>query len=202
VRFDDDALAPAVHALRVTADQPREALAEMHYAVTGRGAYAVLEEGDRVATGLAAEQAIGTVADRIRRRVLDHLSLGGWTAARAGIARVDRGRVLVLGDDDRAFTSRLRREGHEVEGDDLVFFRGEEVVSLPQPSSSDVQLGRPTAVVVVRHGSGDPTCTPVASGEVVEALLAATVPSWAPPGRVLRACVDLAGNVDGYRVER
>jgi hypothetical protein len=201
IRFEDDALASPLQAVAVTAAQPRRPVAEMQYAVVGEGRHTVLEEGDRLATGLVGADAVATVAARCRARVLDHLSLGGWAAARAGIAGIEGRRLLVLGDEAGALTSHARAHAHAVEGDELVFFRDGQAVCLPQPWSSDVGMGPVAAAVIVTSGHTEALCAPVASGEVVEALLAATLPSWTPRGQVLRAGIGLVGNVDGYRID-
>jgi len=201
IRFEDDALASPLQAVAVTAAQPRRPVAEMRYAVAGERRHTVLEEGDRLATGLADADAVATVAARCRARVLDHLSLGGWAAARAGIAGIGGRRLLVLGDEAGALTSHARAHAHAVEGDELVFFRDGQAVCLPLAWSSDVEVGPVDAAVIVAPGQTDAPCAPVASGEVVEALVAATVPSWKPPAQVLRSCIGLVGGVDGYRID-
>jgi hypothetical protein len=200
VTFENGALAPALMTLAVTADQPRTPVAEMHYAVEGDEHYRVLEEGDTVASDVAAPDAVAAIADRIRRRVLDHLSVGGWTAAQAAIVRADGRRMLVLGDEDNAFTSRVRSAGDVVEGDDLVFFRNGIAVSLPQTSSAGLMEGPVAAAAVVRVGDTEEPWAALTSGQLVEALVAATLPVWKPSGDVLRACVALVGDVDGYSV--
>jgi hypothetical protein len=182
VRFEDEGLRAAVDALAVSADQPRQAVAEMHYAIEGDGPYAVLEEGDRLSAGLSASDAVEVVSTRCRARVLDHLDVSGWTGARAGVARVEGRSVLVLGDA----------------GDDLVFFRAGMAVNLPTPSSTEVVEASVTAVAVVE--AADEPRAPLDTGQVVEALVAATLPSWKPPGDILRACVELVRGADGYRV--
>jgi len=152
-----------------------------------------------MAAGLSAGDAVEAVAERCRARVLDHLSVGGWTVAWGGIVGVDGQRVLVVGDADGAYIGHARAAGWPVEGDDLVVFRGREAVCLPQPSSTtDITAGAVTSVVVV--GRGDGPRVPLNTGQVVEALVAVTVRSWKPPADVLRACVELVGGADGYRV--
>ena len=199
VRFEDDSLEPEMAAMAVSARQPREAAGEMHYVVEGSGPYAVLEEGARQAAGLSTTEVAGALAARCRARVLDHLSLGGWTAASGAIVHADGRRVLVLGDDSGAVVDRLRTTGEFVEGDDLVFFRAGAAVCLPQPSSVDIVEGPVSAVAVVAPATDGPYQA-LTTGDVVEALVTATLPSWTPPANVLRACLDLVRGADGYQV--
>ena len=189
-----------MQSLVVTYRQPRAPVAAMHYEVVGCAPYAVLEEGDRVATGLSAGEAVTTIAARCQARLLDHLSLGGWVAARAGIAWIGGRRALVLGDEARAVTIRLRATGHAVEGDELVFFRGGEAVCLPQPSSPRVELRPVDDVVLVGDPNGADGSAPVNTAEIVQALLGATVTALGPPGKLLAACVALVGHADGRRL--
>ena len=66
--------------------------------------------------------------------------------------------------------------------------------------ASEVALGPVTAVAVVAGGSPDTSRTPLPSGEAVEALIGVTLASWKPSAEVLRACVDLVGGIDGFRI--
>jgi hypothetical protein len=200
VHLEDDTLQPALQSLVVTYRQPRAPIAAMHYDVVGCAPYAVLEEGDRAATGLSAGEVVTTIAERCRARLLDHLSLGGWVAARAGIAWIDGRRALVLGDEERAVTTRLRATGHVVEGDELVFFRDGEAVCLPQPCSPRVELRPVDSVVLVSDPSSADGSAPLNTADIVQALLGATVTALAPSGKLVAACVALVAHARARRL--
>jgi hypothetical protein len=196
VHAEDESVAPAVRSLVVTTDQPHEPVARMRYDILGSSPYAVLEEGDRLAAGLARPEAVATIADRCRSRLHDHLSLGGWMAARAAIMRTGGRRLLVLGDEPGALAARLHADGHEVEGDELVFFRAGQAVCLPGPRSRRVELGPIDGVALGGYPRPGPSGR-VTTGEVMQALLAAIVSTASPPRDLVAECVALVGQADG-----
>jgi hypothetical protein len=131
----DEALEPAFRVLANSAEQPVEPRSTLHYAVAGRGPYAVSEEGDHLSTLERPPDVVSLVSGRCQARLLDHLSLGSWVAIRAGVVRVKDRRALIVGDKGVARTAlllRLLQDGHAVEGDALAFIRGGQVVCLPR----------------------------------------------------------------------
>lgn len=204
VGFEDESLGPLVESLAVTDEQPRDAVSTVHYQVVGDGPYVVLEEGDRLAAGVSNLDAVALLAARVRARVVDHLTVGSWVAVRGGVARVAGRRVLLVPAADAdvdlgEVLSPLRRGGHPVEGDDLVFLRDGVAVCLPRPCSSDVQLA-PVDVVVVLGRGAQGEAAPMSALDAVQALVAVAVPLWAPPRQVVRACSAIVAGADAYRV--
>jgi hypothetical protein len=174
----------------------------MHYEVAGRGPYLVSEEGDRLATATAPAQVAAIVDERCHARLADHLALGSWTAAGAGIARVARRRALIVGDGGTgpiALLQRLGDDGGDVEGDDTAFFRDGSAVALPAPRATHVELG-PIDVVFVLDDQEQAPCVPVGTLELVQAVVGRALPWPAEPGQVVRAASELVGRADGYRL--
>jgi hypothetical protein len=200
VRVEDEALEPLARALVVTDRQPLEPSAAMRYDVLGRAVYTVLEEGDRVASELTGLEAVKTIAQRSRARLMDHLALGGWMAARAGIAWIDGRRSLVLTEHDPGPATCRPVGSDDVEGDELVFFRGGEAVCLPQPGPRSLRLAPLERVVLVGEQSVAGPVAPISSGDAVRTLVAATVMPSAPRARLVAECVTLVGRLEAYRV--
>jgi hypothetical protein len=201
VRVEDEHLEPLVRALVVTDCQPREPTATMRYDVLGCAPYTVLEEGDRLASGVTGLEAVATIAERCRARLINHLALGGWMAAEAGIVWIERERSLVLAGQGTGPAIPRRVRSDEVEGDELVFFRGGEAVCLPQPHARCLRLAPVDKVVIAENQPGAGAITPVPTGEALRILAGTTLTPSAPRARLIAECVALVGKLDAYRLE-
>jgi hypothetical protein len=202
-------LAPAVEALAPTGPQPVEPRATQRYELVGTGPFEVREEGDHLATVGDHWDAVSLVASRSLARLRDYLSLSGWVTLQAGIARVAGRRALVVGGSRAtrvALLHRLRLDGYDVEGDDLVFTRGGEAVCLPTPGSgegpaSGIELDAIDVGVVLRPGAdGAAACGPMSTGELVRAVVLSVSPMRESSRDLLRACSALVGGADGLEL--
>jgi hypothetical protein len=196
-------LAPAFEALVPRSVQPVDPRATQRYEVVGSGPFEVLEEGDHLATVGDDREAVSLVASRSVARLMDYLSLGGWVTLDAGIVRVAGRRALVVGGSESFRASvleRLRLDGHDVEGADLVFTRAGEAVCLPTAASSPhLALGRVDLGVVLGAVAGrGAEARPISAGELVRAVLGSVVPVRESARELLQACSALVGDADGF----
>lgn len=115
---------PRHHTLSYSLDQGRH------------GRHELREEGDRFATVSSIDEAILALDHRVRHRVFDYLSRGGWLLLDAGSASFRRRPFLALGDEESGrdvFLASLLAEGVDVDGGAVTLVRGGRTVAFPLP---------------------------------------------------------------------
>jgi hypothetical protein len=135
VAVDDERLSSKLRYLSNGARQPLEPRWTMHYTVAGRGPFDVREEGDYLARVGRPDDVLYVLYGRCHARLADYMSLAGWVPLHAGVVTIGHRRVLVIGRKGAGKTTlavRLLFDGQAAEGDELVFTRGGEAVSLPR----------------------------------------------------------------------
>jgi hypothetical protein len=190
VAVDDERLWSKLRYLSNGARQPVEPRRTMRYTVAGRGPYDVREEGDYLGRVGRPDDVLYVLYGRCHARLADCMSLAGWVPLHAGIVAICDRRVLLIGRKGVGKTTlalRLLFDGHSAEGDELVYTRGGEAVSLPR--NFHLKGDAPDVVPEVAPLWGGLSTTSTSDGTVLAAFNpAATGRAW----EVRRAPVDIA----------
>jgi len=136
VTAEDDRLASKIAYLANHAQQPAPLKRRLRYHVKGRGPYDVFEDGERLESVPAPDDALVVLYGRCYGRLVDHLSVAGWVPLHGGLVTIAGRRLLVVGQKGVGKTTlmlRLLYDGHAVEGDEMVFTRDGAAVALPRP---------------------------------------------------------------------
>lgn len=135
IKYEDPGLTQTLYYMDVQARQAVEVLKTLSYTVSGYGPYAIYEESDLLDRVASGEDVLFHVYRRVYCRVLDRYVLAGWVVLHAGAVRINGYRMGLLGDKGAGKTTvmtRLLFAGHQLEGDELLLARGDQLLAVPR----------------------------------------------------------------------
>jgi hypothetical protein len=119
------------------ADQAVTPQLTMSYAVrSGRGGFAVTEEGDALSVEPDADAVLDVLYRRIHQRAFEFASLRGWVRVHGAVAVVNGRRVLLVGPSGvgkSTLSLRMLFDGVAVQGDESALLRDGRVLAVPRP---------------------------------------------------------------------
>ena len=136
IRHEDPGLRQTFEYLVEHAAQAFPIRKTLSYRVHGRGPFEILEEQDRLDTAETRDGVLNIIYTRVHRRVIERFVHSGWVTLHGALATVNGRRTLLLGSKGAGKTTlalRLLYQGHQVEGDEMVFVRRGSAVALPRP---------------------------------------------------------------------
>ncbi len=135
ISYDDPRLRSTLDYIAVEAVQDVTITKTLSYTVAGTGPYEIREENDFLDRVGSADDVLFRIYRRVYRRVLDRYVLAGWVVLHAGAVKVNGSRLAILGDKGAGKTTlmtRLMCAGHQLEGDELLLARGDQLLAVPR----------------------------------------------------------------------
>lgn len=165
IDHDDDRLAGPLRFLRGPTDQAVAPVVTTTFTVTGTGPYEIAENGDRFLGAVGPEDVVYLIFRRTYLRIHDYLATAGWWALHAATVTVAGRRLALVGakgtgkttlacafllagdradgspDDQPTRSDQVERD--QVDGDEILFLRGDGAFGTTGTAPSTVPLPRP-----------------------------------------------------------
>jgi hypothetical protein len=188
ITAEDDGLAPVLAYLTNGAVQDAAVTERMRYRVEGGGPYDVFENDTFLRTVDTRDMVLFVLYRAAYARLGDDRSRGGWLPIHGAVATVADRRMLVVGHKGAGKTTlmlRLLFDGHDVEGDELVFTRDGRAV--PQPRQFHLKPGTDALIPELAGRLEHLPAAPTSEGDRITAFDPSSIGRWRIRGGPIEA---------------